>query len=130
MDERVEAILDLILRPAGEVLADLRPFAADLAVEFEDLAVFLFAPVLLLDAGVQLVDEPLSDLLAVFRAQHLGEQLPVLAIFFYQLPDGLVFFGGPYLVVLAQLREAAIPVEALVLISVDHESGDFSPLFG
>ena len=130
MDERVEAILDLVLRPARKVLADLRPLAADLAVQFQDSMVLLLAPLLLLYAGVQLVDEPLSDLLAIFRAQHLGEELPVLSIFFDQLPDCLIFFRGPYLVVFAQLREPAVPVEALVLVSVVHECGDFSPLLG
>ena len=92
--------------------------------------VFLLAPLLLLYAGVQLVDEPLSDLLAILRAQHLGEELPVLSVFFDQFPDCLVFFRGPYLVVFAQLRESAVPVEALVLVSVVHECGDFSPLLG
>jgi hypothetical protein len=103
LDEGVEAILDLVLRPARKVLADLRPLAADLAVQFQDLMVFLLAPLLLLYAGVQLVDEPLSDLLAILRAQHLGEELPVLSVFFDQFPDCLIFFRGPYLVVFAQL---------------------------
>ena len=69
-DERVEAILDLVLGPSRELLADLGSFAANLAVQYQDLMVFLFAPVILLNAGVQFVDEAFSDLLAIFGAQH------------------------------------------------------------
>ena len=70
LDERVEAILDLVLGPSREVLADLGPSAPNLAVQLQDLTVFLFAPVILLNAGVEFVDEAFSDLLAIFGAQH------------------------------------------------------------
>jgi hypothetical protein len=41
LDVGVEAVLDLVLRTAGQVLADFRPLAANLAEELQDLPVLI-----------------------------------------------------------------------------------------
>lgn len=120
LDERVKPILDFVLRSTGQVLADLWPLAANFAVQFQDLMVFFLAPVFLLYSWIQLVDEPFPDLLAVFRAQHLRKELPVFSVLFDKFLDGLILIRRPYLMVLAQLWQSPIPVQALILVSVVH----------
>jgi hypothetical protein len=129
LNEGVESILDLVFGTAREVLADFRPLAANFAKELQDLSVFLFVPIFLFDAGIELVDEPFADLLAILGAHHLGEQFPVLAVFFNEFADSFVFFRGPYFVVFAELRQPSVSVQALVLVTVSHQRGNFCPFF-
>lgn len=71
LDEGVEPVLDLVLRSSRQMLADFRPFAANIAVKLQNLSIFFFSPFFLFDLGVKLVDEPFPDLLAIFGTEHL-----------------------------------------------------------
>lgn len=130
MNEGVEAILDLILWSSGQALGDFRPLASYLTVQLQNPLVLLLRPVLPLDPRVQFVDIALSDLLAVLGAEHLRDELPVLAVLLDEPQDGLVLLGRPYLMTLAELHQSPVAMQALVLIAVSHELSDFRPFFG
>ena len=64
----VKSVFYLVLRSSRQMLADLRPLSSQLFVENDDFAVFFIVPLIFLDFGIKLVDEPLSDLLPGFGA--------------------------------------------------------------
>jgi hypothetical protein len=127
LDEGVEPVFDFIFGSAKQVLADFGPLTADFAVQFEHFPIFFLTPFFLLDPGVQFVDEPFADLLAVFRAQHFGEKFPVFAVLLDKFADGIVLLSGPYFMAFAELGKSAVAVETLVVVAVDHLRCDFSP---
>lgn len=129
LDEGVEAILDFVLWSSGEALGDLRPLASYLTVKLQYPLILFLRPVLPLDPRVQFVDIPLSDLLAVLGAEHLGDELPVLAVLLDEPQDGLVLLGRPNLMALAELHQSPVAVQALILIAVGHQLSDFRPFF-
>ena len=130
LDEGVEAILDFVLRTAGQLLADLAPLAPDQAIQLDDLPVFLVRPLLLLDLRVQLVYEPLPDLLACLAAHQLRQHLPVFTHLLHRPFNPLVLLGRPDFATDSVLRDAAVAVEALVFVAVAHEGGDEGPALG
>ena len=52
LDERVEAILDLILWSSRQALGDLRPLASHLTIKLQDPFILFLRPVLPLDPRV------------------------------------------------------------------------------
>lgn len=93
LDEGVESIFNFVFGAAGKVFAYFRPLAANITIELQNVPVFFFSPFFLFYFRVQLVDEPLPNLLAILAPQHLRKEFPVLAIFLDELPHSFIFFG-------------------------------------
>lgn len=123
----IEPILNPILRPTRQFLRDLRPPTAILRIQLDQAHIFRVSPVFLLDLWVEFVDVAFADLFAGFGAEHLTQQFPVLAELTDHLTDGVVLVLVPDLALPAELGEAAVAVQALVLVAVGHEAGDGGP---
>lgn len=130
LDVGIESVFDLVFRSSRQVLADFRPLATDLREKLNDLPVFLIAPIILLNLGVEFVYETLSDLLPSLCPQHLRQQFPVFTDFFHQLLDGLIFLWRPNLAMGAKLGDSAVAVQALVFVTIVHEGSDECPFLG
>jgi len=59
LERRVEVVLDVVVRAAGQQLSDLRPLAPHVLVQLYYLRVLLLCPLVLFNVRVQMVVPPI-----------------------------------------------------------------------
>jgi hypothetical protein len=68
VDIRIKSIFYLILRSSRQMLADLRPFATNFAIQLQYLSILLFSPILFFNLWIQFINKPFSDLLPILSS--------------------------------------------------------------
>lgn len=126
----IKTIFYFILWTTWNFFWYLWPLWTYLRKQLNNFSIFLICPFFFFYFWVQFINESLSDLLASFSTYHLGKELPVLANFFNNFFNSLIFFGRPYFSICTKLWQSPISMKALILISVNHFRGNVGPSFG
>ena len=71
LNERIETIFYFVFRSSWEVFTDLRPLAANFAIQLQNLPILFLSPIVFFDLWIKLVDKSLSDLLSILGAHNL-----------------------------------------------------------
>jgi len=87
------AIFDSVVRPALEVLGDLRPLVPQFGLFFDNDAIFFIGPVSFLYSGVQMVRPAFTALFSGPSVQRIGDRSPVgQTVLFHQILELFVLF--------------------------------------
>ena len=65
LNSRIPVILDIVVTPAGKILADIGPSIAMMLVHSDKYCFFIVSPFALLEIRVEMVDESLTALLSL-----------------------------------------------------------------